>query len=269
MGSSFFNKNTYLKYFLFALIIASFVVTVYADLGELFGFDSDSKASSDTTKQTPTDYASDWSNWHHMLLTLFLASFLGGLVSFRWKRAPNQDDITEAHVVLALSSTLMMMIIGSQIARAFGLMGAASIVRYRYSLKSPKEASSLIVALGIGMACGVGLYPLATVAAGFVFIIVNLFDIIPTQLRQFLFFPKRRDVLRIRGKNREKIIELLNLIKDDLGIDYTIIRIQEKGIEKDQVQIWADIKLPPGVDKGEITEALIDENIIRVRWQKP
>lgn len=60
-----------------------------------------------------------------------------------------------AHFVLALAVVLVMMIIGSELARAFGLIGVAAIVMYRYSLNKPIEASSLVIALGLGMACGV------------------------------------------------------------------------------------------------------------------
>ncbi len=128
----------------------------------------------DTTSQSI--WNTDWSNALNILLTLLAASVLSALVSYRRRGGQAQMDFTEAHVVLSASAALMMMIIGSQIARAFGLMGAASIVRYRYSLKSPKEASSLVIALGIGMACGVGLYPLAVITAIYITVMIKLFE---------------------------------------------------------------------------------------------
>ena len=64
-----------------------------------------------------------------------------------------------------------MVIIGSEIARAFALVGAMSIIRFRNPVKDPRDVAFLFVTIAIGMACGVGFYMYATV---FTFTIVIL-----------------------------------------------------------------------------------------------
>jgi uncharacterized membrane protein YhiD involved in acid resistance len=125
----------------------------------------------------------------------------------------------------------MMMIIGSQLARAFGLMGAASIIRYRYSLKSPREASSLVIALGIGMACGVGLNALAVIVAVYITIVVNFFEFMPGSLREFLFLSGGTWSLRIRTKSPAKALENLEEYLDKQNLEYRIC-----GMEKTRVR---------------------------------
>ena len=68
------------------------------------------------------------------VISFFLAGLLGALVSYRRNIDTYGFAVMEAHIILSFAAALMMMIIGTEIARAFGLMGAATIVRYRYSL---------------------------------------------------------------------------------------------------------------------------------------
>ncbi len=96
---------------------------------------------------------------------MLLAAVLGGLVGYRRRLTVFERDLFQAHILLSVAGAMMMLIVGNQLARAFGLMGAASVVRYRYKLGDPRDASILIIALGVGMATGVGLYALAISAA--------------------------------------------------------------------------------------------------------
>ena len=229
------------------------------------------KLDSNVPAQTPTPSISlwntDWSNALNILATLLLASVLSGLVSYRRHGGISQMDFTEAHVVLATASAMMMMIIGSQIARAFGLMGAASIVRYRYSLKSPKEASSLVIALGIGMACGVGLYPLAIISSLYIIIVINLFEYLPSGLKKVLFPANWMWNLKVRTTASD---ETLTQIKDFLShenVDYKIKRvIGDKGPNNDITEI--EVLIFGNVNRNLFAEELSGNNVIRVRWKQ-
>ncbi len=56
---------------------------------------------------------------------------------------------------------IITLIIGNNIARAFGLVGALSIIRFRTTIKSVIDSMHLFWALAVGMACGVGYYLVA------------------------------------------------------------------------------------------------------------
>ena len=56
-----------------------------------------------------------------------------------------------------------MLIIGSNIARAFSLVGALSIIRFRNAVKDPRDVAYIFLSMGIGMACGTGFYTVAIV----------------------------------------------------------------------------------------------------------
>ena len=60
-----------------------------------------------------------------------------------------------------------MMVIGNNLAVAFGLVGAVSIVRFRMNVGSRMDMSFIFLSIVIGMACGLGFYFIATIIAVF------------------------------------------------------------------------------------------------------
>lgn len=99
-----------------------------------------------------------------------LAALLGAALAFRPRRRgapPRQPHVIQAQILLAIVGAVVMQIVGQSLARAFGIAGVASLVRYRAKLDDPKEAGVMLANLGVGLACGVGLYLLAGFAAAF------------------------------------------------------------------------------------------------------
>jgi len=60
-----------------------------------------------------------------------------------------------------------MLVVGNSLSRAFGIVGAAGLVKYRSTIDDPKEAVVMLCSLAAGLASGVGLYVLAPVATLF------------------------------------------------------------------------------------------------------
>lgn len=68
-------------------------------------------------------------------------------------------------VMLGVTVAFIMLIIGSNIARAFTLVGALSIIRFRSAIKETKDLGFVFMVMAIGMACGTRFYALAVFAA--------------------------------------------------------------------------------------------------------
>ncbi len=66
-------------------------------------------------------------------------------------------------VILAAVGTLVMMVIGDSLARAFGVFGALSLVRFRTAVKDPRDIAFVFLVLAIGMAAGTGRFLVALV----------------------------------------------------------------------------------------------------------
>ena len=100
------------------------------------------------------------------------------------------QTLAQSLVLMSMITALIMLIIGSNIARAFSLVGALSIIRFRTAIKSPQDIAFLFFAMAIGMACGTRFYSIAIV--GFVLISVV---VILLRVLDFASYPERREFL--------------------------------------------------------------------------
>ena len=133
-----------------------------------------------------------------------LAGLLGALLALRPKRRGTPERsmaVIETQIVLAVVGALIMIVVGASLARAFGIVGAANLIRYRAKIENPKDAVVMLVALSIGLACGVGLYQLAvfgTFFVGLVLWIIESFEPEATKSFDLSIHIKKGDVADLR-----------------------------------------------------------------------
>jgi uncharacterized membrane protein YhiD involved in acid resistance len=104
------------------------------------------------------------------LVRLPLAAGLGALLALRPRRRgtpPRSVAVVQTQIVLAGVGAVIMLIVGTSLARAFGIVGAANLIRYRSKIDDPKDAVVMLCALAVGLASGVGLYLIAGIATLF------------------------------------------------------------------------------------------------------
>ena len=97
-----------------------------------------------------------------IMISIILPFLLNFIVGYVYKKTQKTHNYSTAfvHSLFLFSSltSVITLIIGSNLARAFGLIGALSIIRFRNALKSPLDAVYIFWSLAIGMACGTGFY---------------------------------------------------------------------------------------------------------------
>ena len=76
-------------------------------------------------------------------------------------------SMAHAQMLLCMAGALMMIVIGNSLARAFGVVGAASIVRFRTAVDDPKDVTILFILMGLGMATGLGAFAVAGLGTAF------------------------------------------------------------------------------------------------------
>ena len=79
-------------------------------------------------------------------------------------------------ILMSLTVAFIMLIIGSNLARAFSLVGALSIIRYRNAVKESRDTAFIFISMAVGMACGVKLYLMALIFALFSSAIILILD---------------------------------------------------------------------------------------------
>ena len=72
-----------------------------------------------------------------------LAALLGAALALRPRRKgtpPRQASVIQTQIILAVVGAVVMLIVGQSLARAFGIVGVASLIRYRAKVDDPKDA---------------------------------------------------------------------------------------------------------------------------------
>ncbi|TDI83739.1 MAG: DUF4956 domain-containing protein [Caldithrix sp.] len=123
-----------------------------------------------------------------------LIAFLCGLaISWLYRKLYRGPGYSVAFVngliILAMITAVVIMVIGNNLARAFGLVGAMSIIRFRTAVKDTQDIIFIFFALTIGMAAGVGIHKLAivgTLFVGAVFYVLNKTNMVAPQQKEFL-----------------------------------------------------------------------------------
>jgi uncharacterized membrane protein YhiD involved in acid resistance len=98
-------------------------------------------------------------------------------------------SFVHAMIILGVTVSVIMLIIGSNIARAFTLVGALSIIRFRNPIKDSRDVAFIFMAMAIGMSVGTGFYLTAvvfTVFASFMVYSLTRFEIGSTSSREML-----------------------------------------------------------------------------------
>jgi uncharacterized membrane protein YhiD involved in acid resistance len=111
------------------------------------------------------------------------------LYKFTYKGLNYSSSFTISIIMLTMITAIVIMVIGNNLARAFGMVGAMSIIRFRTAVKDASDIMFIFFALSIGLAAGVKLYSVAifgTLFVGTVFLIVSKFKFTMTRNREFL-----------------------------------------------------------------------------------
>ena len=193
------------------------------------------------------------------VIRLPVAAALSAILAFRPRRRgtpTRQGPVIQTQIVLALVGAMVMMVVGASLARAFGIVGAAGLIRYRAKVEDPKDAGVMLSTLAIGLASGVGLYLFAVFATGFVFAVLLVIESIDPD--PYLLFN-----LTITTKDSTRLKDLIEGVFRRRRIPY---ELRSTGTE----EICYEVKLPLKTHTDTISDALISlksEKSIDVKWE--
>jgi hypothetical protein len=129
-----------------------------------------------------------------VLIALVLSFVLCLMLAFFYRQSHRglsySVSFVHAMIFLGVTVSVIMLIIGSNIARAFTLVGALSIIRFRNPVKDSRDVAFIFVAMAIGMSVGTGFYLTAvifTLFACFMAYALSRFGIGSASRREMLF----------------------------------------------------------------------------------
>ena len=101
------------------------------------------------------------------IISLILSTVLSSIIATVYKNTHSglsySKSFATTMIMMSITICFIMLIIGSNLARAFSLVGALSIIRYRNAVKESRDTAFIFLAMAVGMACGVKIYVLAII----------------------------------------------------------------------------------------------------------
>lgn len=104
----------------------------------------------------------------NITVALICGLFISWLYRKTYRGPGYSTGFLNSIVLLTMITTLVIMVIGNNLARAFGLVGAMSIIRFRTAIKDTQDIVFIFFSLAIGMAAGAGYHKLALISTLFI-----------------------------------------------------------------------------------------------------
>ena len=178
------------------------------------------------------------------IVTMLVAMVFGAAIAFTYYKTQEdnyQRSMAVTLLMLPIILSVIILFIGSNIARAFSLAGTLSIIRFRSAPGDPKDIGFIFFDIAAGLACGVGLF-------GYGAIFVAILCIIMILAEKFKFFEKKhvQKILKItipenlnyQGafdeilKKYTKKYSLVRIKTTDLGslfeLNYSVIMLHDE-----------------------------------------
>ncbi|WP_127781704.1 DUF4956 domain-containing protein [Rhodococcus sp. X156] len=114
-----------------------------------------------------------------LALSFVLSAIIGWVYRYTHKNVSYSQSYVQTLVMIGMVVSLVMLVVGSNIARAFALVGALSVVRFRNAVKETRDVGFIFLVMAIGMTTGTRFYLLAicaTVAICLVMVLMNKFS---------------------------------------------------------------------------------------------
>ena len=180
-----------------------------------------------------------------VLLILLIAFIVSLIIYFTYKHTYTgvmyNPRFNVSLVMITMITTIVMVVIGSNISVSLGMVGALSIIRFRTAVKVPRDTAFIFWGIVSGLACGTQNYTIVIAGSIFICLILFLFKKAVARVNKY--------VLIIKGNK----INLSNIEKT-LSRCLNGYICKGKYINKDNIELVYDIRL-----KKNIGDKAIDE----------
>jgi uncharacterized membrane protein YhiD involved in acid resistance len=169
-------------------------------------------------QQPPPDTNEQIAELREAYVRLPLATVLATLLAMRPRRkgTPKRRlPVVQTQIILAIVGAVVMLVVGTSLARAFGIVGAAGLVRYRARIDDPKDAGVMLSTLAIGLASGVGLWVLALFSTAFILVVLWVVESFEPRATQLL-------TLRVKAKDAMQLKPQVERLLERRGLNHQV-----------------------------------------------
>ena len=167
-------------------------------------------------------------NPSEIIINLIISFFLGFIISLVYKKTHKGLSYSQSFVLtnifVCVIVAMVIMVIGNNLARAFALVGALSIIRFRTVVKDTKDTAFIFWSLAAGMASGTGSYFLALSGTA----IISMIALVLYYTKYGSIF-KSEFIIQFRSKNSAKNKKNYNKIFSEYCKSSTLLNAESSG----------------------------------------
>lgn len=112
-----------------------------------------------------------------MFISLCISFGIFLTYKFTYKGVVYSKNFNVSLIMLTLITSIVIMVIGSNIALSLGMVGALSIVRFRTAIKDPRDTAYIFWAIAVGLCSGTGSYMIAAISSIFIMLVLFILAI--------------------------------------------------------------------------------------------
>jgi uncharacterized membrane protein YhiD involved in acid resistance len=228
---------------------------------EIFGMSDDSTGRHRADKWTTVV--------PRIIVRLTLAALLATLLAFRPRKDLSRTKrnlfVAQTQILLSVVASALMMIVGDNAARAFGIFAAASLVRFRTNIRDPKETTVLLISLSLGLATGVGRWDVALILTVFV---LPLLWLLEARESEQVF---RSMELTVKTRDTDTMQERLKAIFKRYGFRAELREINPPDDDEPVGCIMYSVNMSLSVSTDQVSDeirALDPEHIEGIEWEQ-
>ena len=207
-----------------------------------------------------------------IVINLILSFILGLIISVVYKYTHKGLSYSQSFMItnifVAVIVCMVIMIIGNSLARAFALVGALSIIRFRTVVKDTKDTAYIFWSLAAGMASGTGSYFLAVAGTIIITSIALILDktnfgsIIKSEfILQFRTISNNSEISKLFNKTISKFSKSSTLLSSESSEDGESIKLSFDIVLKEdqsQTQLLSELSKIKGLKEIVIIAAKSD-----------
>ncbi|MDQ6423434.1 DUF4956 domain-containing protein [Paenibacillus sp. LHD-117] len=187
------------------------------------------------------------------VVTILIAIVLGGIISYTYmKTNPTgySQNFTLTMVILPVIVAIIILLIGSNIARAFSLAGAFSIIRFRSAPGDPKDIAYVLFTMAAGLACGVG-------AFGYAFLFTLILCALMYALNKFNFGARKQaqKLLKVTIPESLGYEEAFTEVFEQFGVAHELKKVRTTELGSLYELVYT-VTLDPSTDQKAFLDAI-------------
>jgi len=193
-----------------------------------------------------------------VIFTVLICFVLQLILSYSYIRTHRGRFYSQSYVhtliIVGVVISVIIIVIGSNIARAFSLAGALSIIRFRTAIRDPRDVAYVFFAMGVGLACGSGLFTAAIILTILLSTIVVLLEATDYGRQE-----DKQKLLRITLPENLNYEGMFDDVLRKFTDDHTFVSVRTTSLGT-MFELMYSVKIKRGISEKEMIDEIRERN---------